>query len=73
MIYVFSFCGTSQNLSQKFIVTKDVLSYGKPFVKRIVCPIASVIVSGEEIAWFFVQSTTKMKITYFWGKKKDRK
>ena len=50
MIYVFFFCGTSQNLSQKFIVTKDVLSYGKPFVKRIVCPIASVIVSDEEIA-----------------------
>ena len=43
MLYVFSFCGMSQNILSKFIITEDMLSYARPFVACTVCPIASVL------------------------------
>ena len=59
MAYVFSFCGTSQNSLKKYIVTEDILLYARRFITRIVCPIASVIVTGGAILLILTMAYTK--------------
>ena len=40
------------------------LSYGKPFITRIVCPIASVIVSGGEVLLILTITCTKSNFDF---------